>query len=161
MQLTDKDLLQKHRLFSRLSGQIVWYLFEERGYAPDNIEGFMLRFEDLKAETAALLRALRDPANRGGVLVFESVAEEGSPCAACRGLVGAAIALDDPELDAWLPPFSLGCRLRGRVIFAAGRGPTHRPPDSALVRPVHRLACDDEWFFHRPWPLREVTNASS
>jgi hypothetical protein len=152
---SDKDLLQKHPLFTRLSGQIVWYLFEERGYEPELIDGFMQRFERLKSETAELMRRARDPANQGGVLVIERSLDSddasGAPCALCTALENVALALDAPQLEIWLPPFSLGCRLRGRVVPpGAGLAPT---PESRLPQPpVHLLVCEDEWIFARPWP---------
>lgn len=153
---SDKELLQEHPLFNRLSGQIVWYLFEERGYEPEQIDGFMQRFERLKLQTADLMRRLRDPANRGGVLLFEHAdAPEGdasSPCARCQALAGTARALDGSNLNAWLPPFSLGCRLRGRVVLNGAN--LVSTPESCLQQPpLHRLVCEDEWIFARPWPF--------
>jgi len=160
MHPSDKDLLQEHPLFARLSGQVVWYLFEERGFAPEDIDGFMLRFEALKAETAALLRQVRGPDNRGGWLLLERAvdAASGAVCPACSRYSGACAPLDAPEILAFVPPFSLGCRLRGRVVSAADferLAPRPVRRDLALPRPVSRLVCDNDWIFRRPWPAQD------
>ncbi|MHC1791685.1 hypothetical protein [Solidesulfovibrio sp.] len=145
-------LLQKHKLLSKLSGQVVWNLAEEAGADASQLEAFMDFFEAQKARAVALLEALADDPDAWLILELD----EASPaCPACTRLAGLAVPATHPDMPDYLPPFGLGCPLTGRP----GR------PDPAQVRaaaslppaPVHRLCCDQ-----RPLTLllAELTRAA-
>ena len=51
------QILQKHKLFSKLSGQVVWNLAEEAEAGESQLDAFMDFFEAQKARAVALLEA--------------------------------------------------------------------------------------------------------
>ncbi|HML56601.1 MAG TPA: hypothetical protein PKC79_21085, partial [Solidesulfovibrio magneticus] len=111
MHATPAQILQKHKLFSKLSGQVVWNLAEEAGAGESQLDAFMEFFEAQKARAVALLEALaRDP---DGWLILE-LDDPASACPACARLGGLAVPATSPALLDYLPPFGLGCRLTGR-----------------------------------------------
>lgn len=137
MHATPAQILQKHKLFSKLSGQVVWNLAEEAGAGEGQLDAFMDFFEAQKARAVALLEALaRDP---DGWLILELDAPAAA-CPACSRLAGLAVPANHPELLDYLPPFGLGCRLTGRPGIpdqAQAAAADALPPP-----PVHKLCCD-------------------
>ncbi|KHK01128.1 hypothetical protein [Desulfovibrio sp. TomC] len=134
---TPAELLQKHKLFSKLSGQVVWNLAEEAGAGASQLEAFMDFFEAQKARAAALLDALaRDP-DLWLILDLDAAA---TACPACARLAGLAVPATHPAMLDYLPPFGLGCSLTGRPgspdQTQAGTAASLPPA------PVHKLCCD-------------------
>ncbi len=142
MPATPAQILQKHKLFSKLSGQVVWNLAEEAGAGEGQLDAFMDFFEAQKARAVALLEALaRDP---DAWLILELDAPAAA-CPACSRLDGLAVPATSPELLDYLPPFGLGCRLTGRPgIPDRKQAAADLPPP-----PIHKLCCD-------AWPLTRL-----
>jgi len=161
-----RELLARHPLFGRLSGQVVWNLLEEEGVPEPDIDGFMLRLDDVLPRVAEFVKVFLNPPGPGWLVRLElsgplpwGVAAEAAPpakaCAVCRALDGFVFPAGDPASLPFLPPFSLGCRLWPRLVPpgggkpAAGKG---KAPGKALLPPSRsRLACDDGWIFRHPW----------
>ena len=137
MHPTPAQLLQKHKLFSKLSGQVVWNLAEEAGADESQLDAFMAFFEAQKARAIALLEALaRDP-DSWLILELDAAA---TACPACTRLAGLAVPATHPDLLDYLPPFGLGCPLTGRPgLPDQARDGTAAPLPPA---PVHKLCCD-------------------
>ncbi|OLN24751.1 hypothetical protein DVDV_3960 [Desulfovibrio sp. DV] len=137
MHPTPAQLLQKHKLFSKLSGQVVWNLAEEAGADESQLDAFMAFFEAQKERATALLEALaRDP-DSWLILELDAAA---AACPACTRLAGLAVPATHPDLLDYLPPFGLGCPLTGRPGLPAqaqDRAAASLPP-----APVHKLCCD-------------------
>lgn len=135
MHANPAQILQKHKLFSKLSGQVVWNLAEEAGAGEGQLDAFMDFFEAQKARAVALLEALaRDPE---GWLILE-LDDPAAACPACARLAGLAVPAASPALLDYLPPFGLGCRLTGRPGI-----PDRQQAAAALPPPpVHKLCCD-------------------
>lgn len=139
--------MQQHKLFSRLSGQVVWNLAEEAGASVPQLDAFMEFFEAQKARAAALLTALADAPDAGVALFCDDPA---AACPACARLHGAVIAAARPDVLDYLPPFGLGCRLAARPataqeVLAAADAPLPPPPPHTLccdVRPLTKLLAE-------------------
>ena len=133
-----QHLLAQHKLLSRLSGQVVWNLAEEAGADPVQLDAFMDFFEKMKRETAALMEALaQDPQ----ACLLLTVERPESACPQCTCLDGLRIAAGDPKLLDYLPPFSLGCCVVGRLAQPNEGEPA---TETALLPqpPKHRLCCE-------------------
>lgn len=137
MQPTPAKLLQKHKLFCKLSGQVVWNLADEAGADANQLDAFMDFFEAQKARAAALLEALgRDP----DVWLILELDDPQTACPACSRLAGLAVPATHPDILDYLPPFGLGCPLTGHPGLpdqAQARAAASLPP-----APVHKLCCD-------------------
>jgi len=154
--MEDKELLQQHPLFKKLSGQIVWYMFEERGTPQDQIDAFFTHLEACRVETLeAMRRLLRhedDEEPRWMLVEVRQGAESAPPCARCRAMDGILIRADDPRLLEYLPPYSVGCRARALVVTAEhARERLARNPRSLPSPPGHMLHCPSEWIFEHAW----------
>ncbi len=152
-----KQLLAQHPLLSKLSGQVVWMLFEEEGVDAACIDSFFDYFGRMLGDTVALMRRVQNPQDQGAAFVRlepdpELVAFAGTipMCSRCAALSGLVLPSDSPDLFRWLPPYSLGCRLRPVCISAeeaalAPRLPAGSPP------PTIRLVCESNWLFDTDW----------
>lgn len=154
--VADPSLLQLHPLLSRLSGQVVWCLLEERGVEPDAVHAFMDGFEALKRETSLLLEKLMQ-AKESIVLRIKPVVElEAYPlCPDCLLFSGMHLCIGPDEKEAalrFLPPFGLGCPLRAEIV--EGCDPTSVPHmerlDLSTATPTVRLHCDSDRIFTAP-----------
>ena len=137
MHATSAELLQKHKLLSKLSGQVVWHLAEEAGADASQLEAFMDFFEAQKARADALLQALAEDPDAWLILELDEAA---AACPACTRLAGLAVPATNPDRLDYLPPFGLGCPLTGRPgrpAPAQARAAAALPP-----APVHKLCCD-------------------
>ena len=138
-------LLDLHPLFRRLSGEIVWLMFEEHDADPDDIQAYMDDLHGLLGRTKELIEA----ALSGEPLMARIVAEGAAPrCAACAALVGRSIDLSRDDALKLLPPYALGCPLRAEITPAAGHAEVDciGPGDA----PHGELVCGD-WLFTTPW----------
>ena len=152
-------LAQLHPFFSRLSGQVIWCLFEERDVPPEVIDAFMDRFGSWFRSCLETLRPVLtgDPAMPPYVRVLvDGAAWDGaapSACASCAALHKAVIPTAHPHAVRFLPPYSLGCRARPVLLsqkeFAALDAP--RMADLDGEAPLWKLTCDSEWIFSFPW----------
>jgi len=151
--MTDKELLDTHPLFNRLTGQVVWMLFEEHGVPLEDIEGFMLRFAEMKAQTASLLRSLRAGPQLWMQLFVPQDIQGVELCEDCLALAGKAIHASHPALIDFVPPFSLGCRLQTRLLDSSDFQRLNSPVliDTVSDVPRARLVCQSEWIFSRRW----------
>lgn len=138
-------LLDLHPLFRRLSGEIVWLMFEEHDADPDDIQAFMDNLHSLLGRTTELIETVL----AGEQLQARIVSEGAEPrCEACARLMGRAIDLDREDALTLLPPYGLGCPLRAEVI------PPGAPAATDIVQPGEaphgELVCGD-WIFTTPW----------
>lgn len=138
-------LLDLHPLFRRLSGEIVWLMFEEHDADPGDIQAYMDGLHGLLGRTTELIEA----ALSGEPLMARIVAEGAAPrCAACAALVGRCIDLSRDDALSLLPPYALGCPLRAEIASSAGHcGADCIGPEDA---PHGELVCGD-WLFTTPW----------
>lgn len=149
-------LAQKHPLFSRLSGQVIWYLFEERDIPVPVIEAFMDKVIVWLRQWVDLLRPiLEDEPGAPGFLRIHLAKTRGAgqACSFCQGLEGKILRLNEPNARRFLPPYSVGCRTRAELLHEA-------PPDAVfldttVLTPPKRLHCDTDWLFEQDW----TTNA--
>lgn len=142
-----RRLLDLHPLFRRLSGEVIWLMFEEHDADPDDIQAFMDRLHGQLERTKELIEA----ALSGEDLYARVTLDEGpAPCEACARLVGRFIPLGREGAQRLLPPYALGCPLRAEVAVPQ---PMDAPP-TALIGPDEtphgELVCG-EWIFTHPW----------
>ncbi len=155
--MLDKKLLARHPLLSKLSGEVIWMLFEEEGVDAKTIDSFFDYFGRLLRETVALMGRLLDPDDTGASYFRirqcpEIVAFAGAApfCSSCATLSGLVIPVSQPDFTRWLPPYSLGCRLRAECLSAEeAAGARMVAPDA--MPPAINLVCDSGWIFHGDW----------
>lgn len=155
-------LLEAHPTLRRLSGQVVWCLFEDAESPAAHAQAFLDRYEAVKAATlplvaVALAAEARKPAPENDTAdaapwVRIRVDGPGPACAACMALDGRCLRLDGPGALAFLPPFALGCPARAERLPGAP-GPGAPLVDRAAPSPHGRLVCG-EWVFTHPWADR-------
>ncbi len=157
-----KDLASRHPLFSRLTGQVIWLLFEEHKASSEDIDAFMEHYLAWRNEQLAVMAELE--ANRGAYLRItteppsDAIGDDGyiatrPPCKHCRSLNGAILPASHPDLIRCLPPFALGCRCRAEFIPAEDV-PQNAPLIFSSEMPRHELHCASEWIFSVPWAKR-------
>lgn len=151
--MEDKDLLQQHPLFKKLSGQIVWYMFEERETPQEEIDEFFTHMEACRVETLKAMRQLLDPSSSDGeapwlLVEVEHGPEPAPPCERCKSMHGKLLPPDHPRLLEYMPPYSVGCRARPRAISAEqARERLEANPQLLPEPPGHMLHCPSEWMF--------------
>ena len=106
-----KELRNKHALYKRMSGEVVWLLLEENGYDADFCDTFMNQvFADMH-HTLNVMNELED--NPAKYLAFE-VAEKA--CKKCACLAGKVVPATDPLWVSCLPPFGVGCKVTCKAV---------------------------------------------
>jgi hypothetical protein len=161
MNIDFKDLASRHPLFSRLTGQVIWLLFEEHKASSEDIDAFMehyLAWRDeqltvmaaLEANRSAYLRITTDPPANNSDDGYTAMRP---PCKHCRALHGAILPASHPDLIRCLPPFALGCRCRAEII-SAEEVPENAPLIFTSEMPRYELHCASEWIFSVPWAKR-------
>lgn len=142
-----KDLAARHPLFSRLSGQVIWLLFEEQNARPQDCDAFLERY--LAWREDALTTMARLEANPQSALRIR-VADADNACADCQRYNNTMLPANDPDLLHHLPPYSLGCRCRAEYVTPdeaqIALTTAKRPP-----QPIRRLHCPSGWFFSVLW----------
>lgn len=154
-----QELAKLHPLFTRLTGQVIWTLFEESGASPQAADAFMDRY---LAWREACLRAvepvlLKDPAMPPYIQVLADGAAwgraPGKVCPSCAALDGLVIDTSHPHAVRFLPPYSLGCRARplalSHAAFAALASP--QMVDLDAEPPRRKLTCDTDWILDHAW----------
>lgn len=154
MSATPAALLEAHPTLRRLSGQVVWCMFEEADSPAAHAQAFLDRYEAVKAGVLPLVAAALEAGEPGRAedaapWVRLRVDGPGTPCAACAALDGRCLRLDGPGALAFLPPFALGCLARAERLPGAPR-PGEPLVDRASPSPHGRLLCG-EWIFTHPW----------
>ncbi len=162
MRIDLNELASRHPLFSRLTGQVIWLLFEEHKASQEDIDAFMEHYLAWRAEQLGVMAGLE--ANRGAYLRIttdpptDGLATDGyiasrPPCKHCRSLNGAILPASHPDVIRCLPPFALGCRCRAELI-TADRIPENAPLIFSCEMPRRELYCTSEWIFSVPWAKR-------
>jgi hypothetical protein len=148
-----KKLIELHPLYRRLSGQVIWLLFEERGAPEARINAFLERYEAEKRKNLEIMAAALDaPAKKQYTHLFlESVRTE-NRCGKCGECSGKAISLNRPGIEKWFPPFGLGCALRPRLLSMEEYNTMGFPPlvEDTCAPPEAKLLCG-EWVFTHAW----------
>lgn len=154
--MQDKELLQQHPLFKKLSGQIVWYMFEERDVPPEDIDAFFTHLESCRVETLDVMRRLLRPSSDTGEVYLRVEVVQGKeappPCSRCKVMDGIVLSASHPKLMEYMPPYSVGCRARARIIDGErAQAILERQGDSLPEPPEHQLHCPTEWIFSHKW----------
>lgn len=148
-----KKLIESHPLYRRLSGQVIWLLFEERDVSETRINAFLERYEAEKLQNLAVMAAALDASagQRYSHLLLEPSRTE-NRCERCGEHSGKAISLSRPGLEKWLPPFGLGCALRPRLLSRSDYEALGSLPEvcDSCAPPETRLLCG-EWIFTHAW----------
>lgn len=129
-----KALRNSHPLYSRLSGEVVWGIFEELGYDTERcgreMDAFLAGMEEVlmvmdrvESDAAAYVTLLRHPS-----------------CGRCEVLPDEVVPASYPEWRRFLPLFAVGCRMgcavlddaQGRPVLSGSR----RPPRCTLICPL-------------------------
>lgn len=150
-----------HPLYSRITGQVIWLLFEENDARPDDIDAFMDLFLKRKQRDLETMQVLLDnPAMYLQVQLQDIPCLQKThatnlnktlppPCLRCAALDGHVLPASHPDLISLMPPFALGCHCTPKAITAqqAATAPllTEAPP------PQRKLYCDTGWLFHMYW----------
>lgn len=160
--MTDQQALDLHPFFRRMTGQVVWALFDEMGVDPADTDAFLELYAAERAAAADLVRRMMDGALDGGFLELvaapRTVDDPSAPCADCRTLAGRVIPVDaNNRMGAvvCLPPFALGCRLSVAEFGAEfGALPGRVGVMTADMRPDRSLECPSGDLFRQPWSQR-------
>lgn len=154
--MQDKELLQQHPLFKRISGQVVWLLFEEHHAPQAAVDAFFVDLETRRAETLDVMQRLLQATDADEppclqIKVLHDVGDE-PPCARCRAMADLVIPANHPRLMDYMPPFGLGCRARARYLGAQAARPFLVRQEGRLPNPPgHELHCPSEWLFRHDW----------
>ncbi|MBU1002218.1 MAG: hypothetical protein KKE73_06815 [Proteobacteria bacterium] len=145
---TTAQLLDRHPLLRRLSGQIIWLMFEEHEAPLEDIQAFLDGLQPVLQESAELIAA----ALSGKELYARiKLAGKVTPCRKCAAMVEKVIALHQEGAERLLPPYGLGCPLRAEIIPSAQEPPDNSELlDPAKGSPHGELLCG-EWIFSHPW----------
>lgn len=135
-----RELRRRHPLFSRLSGDVIWALYEDLGY---DAEACGRAMDDFIARMHTVLEAV-DRLEKGEARYF---ALENIPpgCVAALPRKGEALCAHGVGWQQLLPPYAVGCPVTVRVLAdEAGQagdtaqGCTTKP---AFARPGCPLLC--------------------
>lgn len=153
MQTDDTTLSNLHPLFTRLSGQVVWLLMEEHDASSEDINAFM---DNVMAWRSAHLQNMRELLEDNSLYMQITIDRIGDipvdqeACKTCEALNGKIIPASHPDFISMLPPYSLGCRCRGKILTKE-----ELPDDSQLLSveecPKHSFMCPTGWFLNYPW----------
>lgn len=99
-----RELRGRHPLYARLSGDVVWVLFEDLGL---DAEACGRAMDEFIAQMGRVLEAM-DCLDRGEArsFVLGNVPET---CACCRSLAGHTLSASGQAWTELLPPFAVGC----------------------------------------------------
>ncbi len=158
--MDDKELMRRHPLFKRLSGEVVWLMFEERDIPPESIDAYFSCLEGVRVETLDVMRRLLSPPSDAGKVYLQVTLrpgdEKAQPCARCGRMRNILIPADHPRILEYMPPYGLGCRATGRVLNEQEAAPLLEKQGSELPEPPgHELSCPSEWIFEYDWTRRQ------
>lgn len=135
-----KFLRSRHPLYTRLSGDVVWGLFEESGYSAEACEKAMDAFIAGMYAVLSVMDQLE--ANEATYLVVHG---DGNVCEACRPLLGKAVSRNNPAWWRFVPPFAVGCAMNCAALtetdirkngYAMVSSHVVSPPRCPLVCPL-------------------------
>lgn len=151
-ELTPAQILDRHPLFRRLSGQIVWYMFEENEAREEDLHAFMDRINDLREEVLEQTELALEKEE-----MFLRIEQHGpqAPCERCAKLVGKHIQLNMEQSEKMLPPYALGCPLKGELVPPSEGAPDANEILSADADIPHGELICGEWIFTHPWAEQE------
>jgi hypothetical protein len=180
-----KQLSDMHPLYSRLTGQVIWLLFEENDARQEDIDAFMDLVLQRKERELDTMRALLEnpalylrvelqdvPCLSGNIQSRDELSGDmlppGSPCgiqtalppacSCCAALHGHVLPASHPQLLRYMPPYGLGCRCTPRAITA--QEATGAPLLTAKPLPPQKLHCDSGWLFHMCWAQHTARTGS-
>ncbi|SKA69295.1 hypothetical protein [Desulfobaculum bizertense] len=150
--LVTPEVVECHPLIRRLSGQVIWCMFEEYDANPGDIQAFLDRYDKRKTRTLEIIARAKsgDPTLAGIRLELTLPAKA---CPICRRLSGKFIPVSDERFYSFLPPFGLGCAARA-VALSPEELKEQKAEDSLTDEelPPCELLCGD-WIFTHPWSL--------
>lgn len=129
-----RQLRNQHPLYTKLSGDVVWLLYEERGYDAKACEQAMDAFIATMHSTLAVMHSIESGAAHHFIV-------QGKPCCTqYRHLAGKIFAASGPNWREYLPPYAVGCPLTCRLLAATELPALHakqdiRPPSCGLFCP--------------------------
>ncbi len=129
-----KELRGRHSLYSRLSGEVVWGLYEELGYSVEDCGKAMDAFLEQMREVLLVMAALEAEPEGYFALEFSN-----SDCACCQSIPERVIPVARADWRRFLPPFAVGCKAKARILNDAERKLTN--DDSVLGENVFPLRC--------------------
>lgn len=129
-----KQLRNQHPLYQKLSGDVIWVLYEERGFDAEACGKAMDEFIATMHSTVAVMQALDNGTAQHFAVQGEPRGEQ------CGAAIGQSISTDSPQWRECLPPYAVGCSLSCRVIETdkpQGTQDDHsmRPPRCGLFCP--------------------------
>lgn len=152
-------LVDCHPLLRRLSGQVIWCMFEEYEADPADIDAFLQWYEARRAEALSLIARVQDPVPSGDIAALRiDVQNTPNTCDFCAALSGKYIDASDPDLPNLMPPYGLGCAARAVAVTpedAAALDPADRI--TGEITPPCNLLCGD-WIFTHPWSTRGLAD---
>lgn len=148
-----KQLADAHPLFTRLSGQVIWLLMEENDADEADINAYMDNVMQWRESHLDTMRELLDNSEKYMTIIIDPIdglTEDQHACATCEKLKGKIVPASHPDLIKMLPPYSLGCRARAKVI-----NKNDLPEDAVMLTqedcPKHSFMCSTGWFLNYPW----------
>lgn len=108
-----KILRNQHPLYQKLSGDVIWVLYEERGFDAEACGKALDDFIDTMHRTVAVMQALES-----GIAKHFVVQGAARGCA-YEALTGQIFSTDRAEWRKFLPPYAVGCSLNCRALEAA------------------------------------------
>lgn len=148
---SDYALLDLHPVLRKLSGQIIWHMFEEYDADPADIDAFLLLYEEARRQYVATLRAATTK-TAAEMCVAVTLNRQHNICSHCSEINGIYIPLDHPSLASILPPYGLGCaafisstpmrkdECKGEYVNMDASGST-----------MHKDFICGDWIFTEPW----------
>ena len=148
---TLKDLQDKHPLFSRVSGQVVWLACEECGLNEEEITKVMDTFMEMREATLETMYKIENDDSSFLLIQIEESAAR-VPCPGCVRLNGRLVPAAHPRILEYLPPYSISCMCRAHCLnkaeaseYAAGKGVSIEAlyPESD---PNTEIYCQEDWL---------------
>lgn len=146
-----KDLQDRHPLFSRVSGQVVWLACEECGLNEEEITKVMDTFMEMREATLETMHQIENDKDSFLLIKVEESAAR-VPCPGCARLNGRLLPSTHPRLLEYLPPYSISCMCRAHCLnksealeYAVGKGssPGALQPES---EPNSEIYCQEDWL---------------
>ncbi len=114
-----KELRGRHPLYSRLSGEVVWGLYEELGYSVEDCGKAMDVFLEQMCEILLVMDALEAKSEGCFILEFSN-----SECAGSQNISERVIPVSKADWRKFLPPFAVGCNAAIKMLNAAEPKPS-------------------------------------
>lgn len=136
----ERRLRNSHPLYGRMNGEVIWMVHEELGRDSESCAAALDEELALRRRSLDILATLERHPEACCVLEVPD-----GPCGTCTGCDALPhLALDAglPQWRQWLPPYAVGCRVRGRLMACVeARQAGHHPPAADARPPRRSLAC--------------------